>query len=48
MVKKETCPHCKGDKIVRVTASDGRMKMRACPECGGQGYKVKMVHGTRF
>lgn len=44
VVKKETCPSCRGDKVVRVTTSDGTHKVRKCPECGGNGYKVRMVH----
>ncbi len=43
MVKKETCPGCKGDKVVRVVAPDGNEKKRTCPSCGGRGYKVRVV-----
>ncbi|MDI6900604.1 MAG: hypothetical protein QMC79_02790 [Anaerosomatales bacterium] len=40
MVKKETCPVCKGNKVVSVGRSDGRSTYRSCPGCNGNGYKV--------
>jgi len=42
MVRKETCPVCKGNKVVRVTASTGTASHRPCPGCNGMGYQVKM------
>ncbi len=43
MVRKETCPVCKGNKVVRVTASSGDAQHRPCPGCNGMGYQVKMT-----
>jgi DnaJ-class molecular chaperone len=42
MVKKETCPVCKGNKVVQVTVTAGDAKHRTCPGCNGVGYQVKM------
>jgi len=44
MVTRTTCPACKGNKYVTVTLSDGRRDHRRCPECGGAGYKVRIMH----
>ena len=46
MIKKETCPHCRGNKYVSVSGSDGRRKTRKCPHCGGNGYRVRVVHAA--
>lgn len=43
MVRKETCPHCRGNKVISVTTSDGRNKNTACPTCGGNGYQVRVT-----
>lgn len=43
MVKKETCPVCKGNKVVRIVASTGDAKHRTCPGCNGSGYQVKVA-----
>lgn len=43
MVRKETCPVCKGNKVVVVTASTGTDKHRTCPGCNGAGYQVKIA-----
>lgn len=42
MVRKETCPSCKGDRWVTVKDSVGRNVHKKCPSCGGQGYKVRL------
>lgn len=42
MVRKETCPHCKGNKYVHVAGSDGKTKHQACPQCGGNGYRIRL------
>lgn len=44
MVKKETCACCGGNKIVTVKTPEGTVSKRPCPECNGQGYKVRVVH----
>ncbi|MBN2404511.1 MAG: hypothetical protein JXE06_02920 [Coriobacteriia bacterium] len=46
MVKKETCPVCKGNKIVKVEHASGESH-RSCPGCNGAGYKVSIVHLSR-
>jgi len=43
MVRKETCPVCKGNKVVRVVVSAGTASHRQCPGCNGAGYQVKMT-----
>ena len=43
MVVKETCPRCKGDRWVRLEVPVGKPAVRKCPECGGQGYKIRMM-----
>lgn len=43
MVRKEECPTCKGNKIHRVRTAAGSLKPRPCPQCGGQGFKVRLV-----
>lgn len=42
MIRKEECPVCKGNKSDRIKASDGTMRIRQCPECGGHGYKIRV------
>ena len=42
MVRKETCPACKGDRWVSVKDATGRSKHKKCPSCGGQGYKITL------
>lgn len=42
MVRKTDCPTCKGNKIVTVKSTEGATKIRTCPECGGQGYKIRL------
>jgi excinuclease UvrABC ATPase subunit len=42
MVRKETCPACKGDRWVSVKDSAGRNVHKKCPSCGGQGYKITL------
>ncbi len=46
MVRKQTCPRCRGDRYVKVDTSQGG-KNQKCPECGGNGYKVQVVHHVR-
>lgn len=42
MVRKELCPHCKGERYIQVKDVTGRVSARKCPHCQGQGYKVRM------
>ena len=44
MVRKESCPECKGNRFVRVIDDSGEPETRKCPTCGGQGYKIRIVH----
>lgn len=46
MVRKETCPVCKGNKVVKIERPEGTTH-RSCPGCNGNGYKVSVVHMTR-
>lgn len=42
MVRKEACTACKGNKVVCVTTSRGDHKCTPCPQCGGNGYLVRV------
>lgn len=44
MVRKETCPHCKGNRIISVTKSTGATGQVKCPSCSGQGYRVRLCN----
>ena len=44
MVRKETCPTCKGNRWVTVKDPAGRDVHRKCPQCGGQGFKLRLTH----
>jgi len=44
MVRKETCPNCKGNRYLEVKAPTGKQAHVRCPHCGGTGYKVRVVH----
>ena len=46
MVKKETCPVCKGNKVVSVERQDGTKDWRQCQGCNGSGYQVRIVPGA--
>lgn len=41
MAAKETCPHCKGLRYVKVRLPKGQADFVKCPECAGVGYKVR-------
>lgn len=43
MVSRETCDHCKGNRYVRVPTDRGQDKHIPCPQCGGNGYKVRVT-----
>ena len=44
MVRKETCPSCKGNRWVTVRDAAGRDVHKKCPACGGQGFKLQVKH----
>jgi len=45
MVRKETCPNCKGNRYIQVKAAPtGKQSHVRCPHCGGTGYKVRISH----
>lgn len=46
MVRKETCPLCKGNKVVAVERTGGSKDWRSCNACNGAGYRVQIVHGS--
>jgi DnaJ-class molecular chaperone len=46
VVRKETCPVCKGNKVVSIERSDGRADWRTCQGCNGTGFQVRVVHGA--
>ncbi|GAB4277542.1 MAG: hypothetical protein Kow0056_09090 [Coriobacteriia bacterium] len=43
MVRRETCPNCKGNRYVRVERRPGDGEYRKCPSCNGTGYKVRLL-----
>lgn len=43
MVTKETCPVCKGNKVVSVERQNGAKEWRPCHGCNGTGYQVRFV-----
>ncbi|MDO8847052.1 MAG: hypothetical protein Q7W51_01510 [Coriobacteriia bacterium] len=45
MVKRETCPICKGNKVVESAAVSGSKDWRKCHACNGAGYQIRVVHG---
>lgn len=45
MVRKETCPVCRGNRVVSIDRPTGRSEWRPCNGCNGTGYQVKVVHG---
>ena len=40
MLKRRTCPRCKGGKYVRVFVAKSGGDVRKCPECGGVGFLI--------
>ena len=43
MVRKIECPGCRGNRVVRIKAEQGKELVRTCPDCNGQGFKVQLV-----
>jgi DnaJ-class molecular chaperone len=46
MVRKETCPVCKGNKVIAVEFRRDATEWRSCNGCNGTGYQVRIVHGA--
>lgn len=46
MVKKETCPVCKGNKYVEVERKPGIRDWRPCHSCNGTGYQVRLTNNA--
>lgn len=43
MVKKETCPVCKGNKFVEIQRTSGSKDWKRCHGCNGAGYQVRVT-----
>lgn len=44
MVHKEVCTRCKGNRFVNTDgAAPAKRVWIKCPECSGQGYKIRVV-----
>jgi DnaJ-class molecular chaperone len=48
VVKKETCPVCKGNKVVAIEKREGSKNWRQCNGCNGAGYQVRVIHNAGF
>lgn len=46
MVKKETCPVCKGNKVVSIERRPGAHEWKPCPGCNGTGFQVRIMSGA--
>jgi len=42
MVRKVTCNRCRGNKYVSIKTADAHDKTIACPDCGGEGYRIEV------
>jgi len=42
MIRKETCPACKGNRYITVQAAAGHNVHKKCPACGGNGFTVRL------
>lgn len=47
MVRKETCPHCRGNRYVTIANASGTRISSKCPHCSGNGYRVRTSGDTR-
>lgn len=43
MVRKETCPKCKGNRLIAVAKAPRREAWIKCPACNGQGYRIRVT-----
>ncbi|MDA3935263.1 MAG: hypothetical protein PF636_00145 [Actinomycetota bacterium] len=48
MIRKETCPNCKGNRYISVESPAGAEKHTKCPHCDGNGYRIRigLVHNA--
>jgi DnaJ-class molecular chaperone len=46
MVRKETCPVCKGNKVVSIERRPGACEWKSCPGCNGTGFQVRILAGA--
>ncbi len=44
MVRREPCPHCKGNRIIEIKTPTGKQSWAKCPVCAGVGYRVRLLH----
>ncbi len=44
MVRREQCPHCKGNRYIPVVKTSGKDAWVKCPVCAGQGFKIRLTH----
>jgi len=42
VIRKETCPNCKGNRYVSIETSGGDNKHAKCPHCDGNGYRIRV------
>lgn len=42
VVHKQTCPQCKGNRVIMVKGPKEKPVAVKCPSCGGQGYKISI------
>ncbi|MEA5074870.1 MAG: hypothetical protein VB139_00795 [Coriobacteriia bacterium] len=45
MVRKETCPVCRGNRVITVEPRPGIKEWRPCNGCNGTGYLVRISAG---
>jgi len=45
MVRKETCPVCRGNRVITVEPRPGAKQWCPCNSCNGTGYLVRIVAG---
>jgi len=43
VIRKETCPNCKGNRYVSIETSDGDSRANKCPHCDGNGYRIRVT-----
>jgi DnaJ-class molecular chaperone len=42
MVRKETCPDCRGNRYVKIVRKNGESAHRKCPSCDGTGFRIRI------
>lgn len=48
MVRKETCPACRGNRVITVEPQPGIKEWRPCNGCNGTGYLVRVSTGGGY